>query len=106
MSAETVFRMPAEFTRTSTVPCSSSIALAAVSTAARLARVMAAAWHAQRTGHGQVVDTAMVETSAHLMTNFFGLAAADRWKSERGSNILDSGAFFYDVFECKEGGHS
>jgi alpha-methylacyl-CoA racemase len=67
------------------------------------AGIIAATWHAGRTGRGQIVDAAMIETSAHLMTPFVGLTAAGQWNAERGSNILDSGAFFYDVFECGDG---
>jgi alpha-methylacyl-CoA racemase len=58
---------------------------------------------ARQTGHGQVVDTAMSDCAAHLMTNYFGLTAYGLWNVERGTNITDTGAFFYDVFECKDG---
>jgi alpha-methylacyl-CoA racemase len=37
------------------------------------------------------------------MTNFYGLFAAGLWKEKRGANIIDSGAYFYDVFECSDG---
>ena len=58
---------------------------------------------ARQTGQGQVVDTAMSDCAAHLMTNYFGLTAYGLWNLERGTNITDTGAFFYDVFECKDG---
>lgn len=65
--------------------------------------ILAAVFSAGKSGRGQVVDAAMVDTSAHLMTSFFGLHAAGRWNVQRGSNVVDSGAFYYDVFECRDG---
>ncbi|HZB90585.1 MAG TPA: CaiB/BaiF CoA-transferase family protein [Stellaceae bacterium] len=58
---------------------------------------------AQRTGEGQVVDAAMVDGAASLAAMFWGLFAAGNWTHSRGENLLDSGAFFYDVYECKDG---
>jgi alpha-methylacyl-CoA racemase len=64
-----------------------------------------AALHASRTsGRGQVVDAAMVDSSAHLMTAFHGLLARGAWRDERGSNLLDGGAPFYGVYETSDGG--
>jgi alpha-methylacyl-CoA racemase len=60
---------------------------------------------AQRSGKGQVVDAAMIDGAASLMTMYFGMRAADQFTTERGSNILDSGAFFYEVYECADGRH-
>jgi alpha-methylacyl-CoA racemase len=60
---------------------------------------------AQRSGKGQVVDAAMTDGTASLMTMFFGMRAAGQWTVERGANILDSGAFFYEVYECADGRH-
>ena len=60
---------------------------------------------AQRSGKGQVVDAAMTDGAASLMTMFFGMHAADQFTTERGANILDSGAFFYEVYECADGRH-
>lgn len=54
-------------------------------------------------GEGQVVDAAMVDGASSLATTFFGLKAAGMWNSERGTNILDSGAPFYEVYECQDG---
>jgi alpha-methylacyl-CoA racemase len=65
--------------------------------------LVAAVLNARQTGQGQIVDTAMSDCAAHLMTNYFGLAAAGLWSLDRGTNITDTGAFFYDVFECKDG---
>jgi alpha-methylacyl-CoA racemase len=59
--------------------------------------------HAQRTGEGQVVDAAMVDGTALLMTPFFGASAMGFWSDERGTNLLDSGAPFYDVYRCADG---
>jgi alpha-methylacyl-CoA racemase len=59
--------------------------------------------HAQRTGTGQVVDAAMVDGTALLMAPFFGASAIGFWSDERGTNLLDSGAPFYDVYRCRDG---
>jgi alpha-methylacyl-CoA racemase len=58
---------------------------------------------AQRSGRGQVVDAAMVDGAASLMTAFFGMMAAGLASHERGTNILDTGAPFYEVYECADG---
>jgi alpha-methylacyl-CoA racemase len=65
--------------------------------------VVAAAWQAARTGAGQVVDAAMVDGAALLMAPFFGASALGFWSDERGTNLLDSGAPFYDVYRCADG---
>jgi alpha-methylacyl-CoA racemase len=54
-------------------------------------------------GRGQVVDAAMVEGSALLATCFFGFLQTGVWSSERGTNIVDSGAPFYDAYETADG---
>jgi alpha-methylacyl-CoA racemase len=59
--------------------------------------------HAQRTGVGQVVDAAMIDGTALLMAPFFGAHAVGFWSDERGTNLLDSGAPFYDVYLCGDG---
>lgn len=58
---------------------------------------------AKRSGRGQVVDAAMIDGVASLMTAFHGLAAAGLTSHERGANVLDSGAHFYEVYECADG---
>jgi alpha-methylacyl-CoA racemase len=58
---------------------------------------------AKTSGEGQVVDAAMVDGSALLMTFIHGLKAMGLWSTERGTNLLDSGAPFYDVYECADG---
>lgn len=66
--------------------------------------MMAAMLEAARSGRGQVVDAAMAEGAASLMTMFHGLAAAGLHGPERGTNPLDSGSALYDVYECRGGG--
>ncbi len=58
---------------------------------------------AQKTGVGQVVDAAMVDGAATLMAMFHSFAAMGIWNDERGTNLLDTGAHFYDVYECSDG---
>jgi alpha-methylacyl-CoA racemase len=53
-------------------------------------------------GQGQVVDAAMVDGVATLMGMFFGMSAMGVWKEERGTNLLDTGAHFYDTYETKD----
>ena len=60
---------------------------------------------ARSTGEGQVVDAAMVDGAAALMSMFYGMKAMGMWGPERGTNLLDSGAHFYDVYECADGGY-
>jgi alpha-methylacyl-CoA racemase len=54
-------------------------------------------------GKGQVVDAAMVDGSAVLMTLMIGMRHAGLWRDERGSNLIDTGAHFYDTFETRDG---
>src|SRR6202051_4240483 len=58
---------------------------------------------AQKSGKGQVVDAAMCDGAASLMSMFFDMAAAGRWTEQRESNFLDGGAHFYGVYECSWG---
>ncbi|MGH9227621.1 MAG: CaiB/BaiF CoA transferase family protein [Acidimicrobiales bacterium] len=58
---------------------------------------------AQRSGQGQVVDSAMVDGAAVLMTMTHALRAMGVWDDERGTNMLDTGAHFYDVYETADG---
>jgi alpha-methylacyl-CoA racemase len=57
---------------------------------------------AARTGHGQVVDAAMVDGAALLMSMTWALRGLGLWRDERGTNLLDGGAPFYDVYECAD----
>jgi alpha-methylacyl-CoA racemase len=67
--------------------------------------VLAALLEAQKSGKGQVVDAAMVDGAASLMSILYGLFASGMWVDRRGENLLDSGAPFYDVYETKDGKH-
>jgi alpha-methylacyl-CoA racemase len=58
---------------------------------------------AKASGKGQIVDTAMTDGAASLMSMFYGMSAMGMWKDERGVNLLDSGAHFYDTYETKDG---
>ena len=57
---------------------------------------------AARTGKGQVVDAAMVDGSAMLMSTFVGMSAMGFWSDDRGTNMLDGGAHFYGVYETAD----
>jgi alpha-methylacyl-CoA racemase len=65
--------------------------------------VLAALVERGRSGKGQVVDAAMTDGSAALMTIFYGLQHLGFWRDERGVNMLDTGAHFYEVYETKDG---
>jgi alpha-methylacyl-CoA racemase len=67
--------------------------------------VLAAIIEARQSGRGQVVDAAMVDGASSLMTSIYGGKAAGRLSGPRGTNITDSGAYFYDVYECADGGY-
>jgi alpha-methylacyl-CoA racemase len=60
---------------------------------------------ARTSGRGQVVDAAMVDGTAVLSTLFHAFRAAGMWNEEPGTNLLDSGAHFYEVYETADGGH-
>ncbi len=59
---------------------------------------------ARQTGKGQVVDAAMVDGAASLMTMTYTLRAAGIWNEQRGTNLLDTGAHFYEVYKTADGG--
>lgn len=67
------------------------------------AGLLAALHEAQTSGQGQVVDAAVADSAAHLMTAFYGLLAAGGWKDERGVNTVDGGSPFYGVYETSDG---
>jgi alpha-methylacyl-CoA racemase len=58
---------------------------------------------AKISGRGQVVDTAMVDGAAVLMSMFYTMRAMGAWSPERGTNLLDTGAHFYDTYETSDG---
>ncbi|MFZ5608657.1 MAG: CaiB/BaiF CoA transferase family protein [Pseudomonadota bacterium] len=59
--------------------------------------------NAQKSGRGQVIDAAMVDGAALLMTMMHSLHAMGLWEDARGVNILDGGAHFYEVYETRDG---
>ena len=67
--------------------------------------VLAALWERRQSGRGQVVDAAMVDGSSLLTQMVWELAGAGAWRPERGTNLIDSGAPFYDTYRCSDGGH-
>ena len=67
--------------------------------------VLAAIISARDTGEGQVVDAAMVEGSSLLATMIHAMRDMGMWTDEAGTNLLDSGAHFYEVYETADGGH-
>jgi alpha-methylacyl-CoA racemase len=67
--------------------------------------ILSGVYEARSSGQGQVVDAAMVDGSALLATVVHGLRATGHWEGEPGSNLLDSGAHFYEVYATADGGH-
>ncbi|MEE2674476.1 MAG: CaiB/BaiF CoA-transferase family protein [Myxococcota bacterium] len=67
--------------------------------------VVCALFETARSGEGQVVDAAMVDGAAVLMQMMYGMKAMGVWNDERGTNLLDSGAHFYEVYETQDGKH-
>jgi alpha-methylacyl-CoA racemase len=65
--------------------------------------VLAALLERERSGLGQVVDAAMVDGSALLTSFIYGLRASGQWQDERGVNLLDGGAPFYDTYQTADG---
>lgn len=69
-----------------------------------LAMGLLAALHERtQSGRGQVVDAAMVDGAASLASIFYGMTASGRWSQQRGDNLLDGGAPFYDTYETADG---
>jgi alpha-methylacyl-CoA racemase len=67
--------------------------------------LLAALHERNRSGRGDVVDAAMVDGAASLASIFYGLSASGRWSGQRGANLLDGGAPFYDTYETADGKH-
>ncbi|HZO80689.1 MAG TPA: CaiB/BaiF CoA-transferase family protein [Candidatus Binataceae bacterium] len=65
--------------------------------------VVAAMFEASKSGKGQVVDVAMIDGAASLMTAIYGLFGAGIWSDKRGENILDTGSHYYNVYETSDG---
>ena len=64
--------------------------------------IVTALYERERSGEGQVIDAAMVDGAALMLTPFYGARASGYW-GERGTNLLDTGAPFYEVYECGDG---
>ena len=67
--------------------------------------ILAAVFERGVSGRGQVIDAAMVDGAASLMTMVYGMKADGLWQDRRESNLLDGGAPFYDTYECADGRH-
>src|SRR6202453_1600156 len=67
--------------------------------------ILAALLERQTSGQGQVIDAAMVDGSALLTAIFHGLRAGGTWRDERGTNLIDGGAPFYDTYQTADGGY-
>ena len=65
--------------------------------------IVCALLEAKQSGKGQVIDAAMTDGSASLMTIIYGLKAMGSWTNDRESNLLDGGAHFYGTYECADG---
>ena len=65
--------------------------------------ILAGIIESRASGSGQVVDCAMTDGAASLMTMFYGMLAGGRWREERGTNAIDTGSHFYNVYETKDG---
>lgn len=67
--------------------------------------VVSALFEARDSGSGDVVDVAMVDGAALLTTMIWSLRGLGLWNDVRGTNLLDTGAPYYEVYECSDGGH-
>ncbi len=65
--------------------------------------IVLALFERTHSGEGQIIDAAMVDGVAHLSSFLFGFQAAGLWSEQRGTNLLDSGAPFYDTYETADG---
>ncbi|MEX0346188.1 MAG: CaiB/BaiF CoA transferase family protein [Rhizobiaceae bacterium] len=67
--------------------------------------VLAALLERSHSGRGQVVDAAMIDGVSNLASLFFALSSNGMWQDQRGTNLLDSGAPFYDTYQTGDGRH-
>ncbi|WPC67961.1 CaiB/BaiF CoA-transferase family protein [Rhodoferax ferrireducens] len=65
--------------------------------------LLSALLEAGRSGRGQVVDAAMSDGAALMSAMIYGFKSAGQWSNQRGENLLDGGAFFYDTYACADG---
>lgn len=67
--------------------------------------MLAAILSARSTGKGRVIDCTMVDGAALIAAQTWSLRAAGMWSDDRGANLLDGGAAFYDSYECADGAY-
>src|SRR5260370_34135 len=67
--------------------------------------VRRALWESRAWGRGQGVDAAIVDGAATLATMTYSMLASGLWRDERGANLLDTGAPYYDVYQTADGRH-
>jgi alpha-methylacyl-CoA racemase len=65
--------------------------------------VLSALFERERSGRGQVIDAAMVDGASVLAQMIWSLRSQGVWRDERGANLLDGGAPFYDTYTCADG---
>ncbi|HEX9499127.1 MAG TPA: CaiB/BaiF CoA-transferase family protein, partial [Mycobacterium sp.] len=65
--------------------------------------ILSALWERERSGKGQIIDAAMVDGSSALSTMMWAFRAMGMWSDERGVNMLDTGAPYYDTYTCADG---
>ena len=70
-----------------------------------LVGILSALYERERSGRGQVIDAAMVDGSSVLAQMMFAFRATGLWSDVRGTNMLDTGAPYYDTYECADGRH-
>ena len=70
-----------------------------------LVGILSALFERQRSGLGQVIDVAMIDGATLLAQMMWSWRAVGSWSDERGVNLLDGGAPFYDTYECSDGGY-
>src|ERR1700731_883825 len=68
-----------------------------------LVGILAALWEQENSGKGQVIDAAMIDGSSVLVQMMWAMRAMGMWTDERGTNMLDGGAPYYDTYECADG---
>src|ERR1700760_2633032 len=65
--------------------------------------ILSALWERERSGHGQIIDAAMVDGSSVLSTMMWAFRGMGMWSDERGVNMLDTGAPYYDTYATADG---
>ena len=67
--------------------------------------IVSAVLQARASGNGQVVDAAMIDGVASLMTTFYGMHACGQYDSERGTNVTDGGRYYWETYQCADGAY-